>query len=178
MLNIILLGYMGSGKTSIGKLLSESLGYQFIDLDEYISRKENLSIAAIFQQKGEIYFRKKEHFYLNEILNSPDFHKTVLSLGGGTPCYANNMDLIKNAKDSISFYLKLSFQKLAVRLHQIQNNRPLLPIFEDQNQWEDFVRKHLFERQMDYMQADVVLDTENKSILAITQEITNHLNTI
>ena len=109
-MKIVLLGYMASGKSTIGKLLSKALSMPFIDLDAYIESKEKSSIKAIFNTKGEIYFRKIEHAHLCDLLDSEkDF---VLSLGGGTPCYANNMDAIVKAKQTTSFYLQASVSLL------------------------------------------------------------------
>ena len=88
-MKIVLLGYMASGKSTIGKQLSKKLSVQFLDLDDYISEKEQMSISEIFDKKGEVYFRLIEHKYLKAVLEKEeDF---ILSLGGGTPCYANNM---------------------------------------------------------------------------------------
>ena len=83
---------MASGKSTIGKEVSKKLYMNFIDLDAYIVKRESQSISAIFKVKGEIYFRSIERRYLKELLNSDgDF---VLSLGGGTPCYGDNLSLI------------------------------------------------------------------------------------
>src|SRR5690606_31864596 len=99
---IVLVGYMGSGKTTIGKKLSKIINYEFIDLDAFIEEKENLTINEIFKTKGEIYFRKIEHLYFIDIINqSSNF---ILSLGGGTPCYANNHLKLKRS-DITSIYL-------------------------------------------------------------------------
>ena len=84
-MNIIILGYMGSGKSIIGRELSLKVNKKFIDLDSYIEEKEKDSISNIFQNNGDLYFRKQESKYLKEILkNNNDL---VLSVGGGTPCY-------------------------------------------------------------------------------------------
>ncbi len=99
---ITLLGYMGSGKSTIAKIVASRLNLTALDLDEYIIEKEGCSIPDIFQKKGEIYFRKIENQYLKELLESDQSY--VLALGGGTPCYANNMELI--LQESKSFYLR------------------------------------------------------------------------
>ena len=91
---LVLMGYMGSGKSTIGKKLSEVLMYNFIDLDDYITKRESLSIQDIFETKGEIYFRKKETEYLMEVLWEES--NIILSLGGGTPCYGNNLKIIND----------------------------------------------------------------------------------
>jgi shikimate kinase len=95
-MNIVLLGYMGCGKTTIGKILSKITGKNFIDLDSYIESTTNQTISDLFSLKGEIYFRKLESDCLKVIMAKHD--NIVLSLGGGTPCYSNNLTLIKNSK--------------------------------------------------------------------------------
>ena len=119
---VVLLGYMASGKSTIGKILAEKLGYRFIDLDNYIAPPEHHSLAPLFKNKGEIYFRKREALYLNEFISNED--NLVLSLGGGTPCYANNMGDILNAPLVTSIYLKASIPSLVYRLQVEQESRP------------------------------------------------------
>ena len=92
-MKITLLGYMGSGKSTVGKELAHALHIPFKDLDDYIIEKEGMSIKEIFQEKGEIYFRLQESRYLKELLHAKE--DLVLALGGGTPCYADNMNAIK-----------------------------------------------------------------------------------
>jgi len=127
MTKIVLIGYMGSGKTTIAKLLSEKLGIAPLDLDEIIEEKANLSVAAIFEQKGEVYFRKQEHVLLKELLSQPG--DLILSLGGGTPCYANNHELL-NVEGIVSVYLKASIDTLFGILSLEKNNRPLIAALE------------------------------------------------
>ena len=115
-MKIILLGYMGSGKTTIGIQLARKLFLNFTDLDDFIEEKEQQSIKEIFKQKGEIYFRKIEHKYLKQFINENESY--VLSLGGGTPCYAGNLDLILKNKKSLSFYLRGSIPTLFKRLSE------------------------------------------------------------
>jgi shikimate kinase len=103
MRKIILLGYMGCGKSTIAKSLSKNSGIPFVDLDQYIEEKANLTINSIFEQHGEIYFRKLEHQAFVELLNSSE--PLIIGLGGGTPCYANNHELLIGENVS-SIYLK------------------------------------------------------------------------
>ena len=100
---------MGSGKSVTGRLLAENLNSRFIDLDDFITEKEHMSIPELFGKKGEIYFRKKERFYLESILETVE--KAVVALGGGTPCYGDNMDLIISRTPYV-FYLKATAQTL------------------------------------------------------------------
>jgi shikimate kinase len=104
-MKIILLGYMGCGKSVIGAFLAEKLQIPFYDLDQEIEKETQISIAELFQTRGEIYFRKKENEILKTFLaKENDF---VLSLGGGTPCYYNNHELLLQ-EDVFSIYLKAS----------------------------------------------------------------------
>ena len=166
-MKIVLLGYMASGKSTIGREISKKLDMKFIDLDDYISKREKRSISEIFKVKGEIYFRRIESFYLSEILNSKD--SIILSLGGGTPCYSNNMELILNSEAS-SIYIKASIKTLVARLTSEKNKRPLVAELEN-DKLTEFVAKHLFERRFFYEQASITVITEDKSIEEITTEI-------
>ena len=166
-MKIVLLGYMASGKSTIGREISKKLDMKFIDLDDYISKREKRSISEIFKVEGEIYFRKIESLYLGEILNSKD--SFILSLGGGTPCYSNNMELILNSEAS-SIYIKAGIKTLVSRLTAEKNKRPLVADLEDDKLIE-FVAKHLFERRFFYEQASITVHTEDKSIEEIITEI-------
>jgi shikimate kinase len=166
---ITLLGYMTSGKSTIGRELSQKLQYKFIDLDDYIEEKEGKSIGEIFKSKGEIYFRKIEHQYLKEILNHND--DLVLSLGGGTPCYANNMEVINNDNNALSFYLKASINTIVERLWTEKSKRPLVSHIKDKEQLLEFVGKHLFERTAFYGESDNKIIIDAKSSKAILEEI-------
>ena len=158
---------MASGKSTIGREISKKLDMKFIDLDDYISKREKRSISEIFKVEGEIYFRKIESSYLGEILNSKD--SFILSLGGGTPCYSNNMEVILNSEAS-SIYVKVDIKTLASRLTAEKNKRPLVADLED-NKLIEFVAKHLFERRFFYEQASITVNTEDKSIEEIITEI-------
>ena len=166
-MKIVLLGYMASGKSTIGREISKKLDMKFIDLDDYITKREKTSISEIFKVKGEIYFRRIESSYLSEILNSKD--SFILSLGGGTPCYSNNMKLILNSEAS-SIYIKAGIKTLVSRLTAEKNRRPLVAELED-DKLVEFVAKHLFERRFFYEQASMTVNTEDKSTEEITTEI-------
>jgi shikimate kinase len=157
---------MASGKSTIGREISKKLDMKFIDLDNYISEQEKSSISDIFKVKGEIYFRKIESTYLTEILNSKE--RFILSLGGGTPCYGNNMELIQNSEVK-SVYIQASIKTLVARLILEKSKRPLVAALEN-NQITEFVAKHLFERRFFYEQASITVNTDNKSIAEIIAE--------
>jgi shikimate kinase len=168
-MNIILIGYMGSGKTLIGKKLSSILDFGFIDLDDYIQDKEGKTIAEIFNKKGEIYFRKIESKYLVEVIDSNT--NTIISLGGGTPCYGHNMDIIKNAKNASSVYLKASIPSLSERLILEKDQRPLISHIENKELLNEFIGKHLFERSSYYSQSDITVNTDHKSVNEVIESI-------
>jgi len=165
-MEIILVGYMGSGKSTIAQKLSEVLDLKMIDLDEYIVEKEGISIPEIFKKKGEIYFRKLETKTLEEIFKSEKNY--VLSVGGGTPCYDNNINLI--TRYGVSFYLKASLQTLNERLLKEKNSRPLIKNIRDQDLLE-FIAKHLFERNLYYEKTDHTIKIDGKDVKEIVEEI-------
>lgn len=168
---IILLGYMGCGKSTIALQIAQNTGLSHYDLDEIIQEKEKLSIPEIFNNKGELYFRKQEHLLFKEIIHSKD--NFVLSIGGGTPCYYNN-HLLLQKNEVTSIYLKLSLQELFERLVVEKQKRPLLANIENSN-LKDFIAKHLFEREFYYNYAKKTIKTDNKSIKQIADEISNLL---
>lgn len=168
---IILVGYMGSGKTTIGKLLSEFIAIPFYDLDNLIEKEEGKSIQNIFSEKGEIHFRKLESKLFKDFVESND--SFVLSVGGGTPCYANNHLILQN--DNVdSFYLKTSVEALTDRLSKEKQHRPLISNLSDDDLL-DFVRKHLFERNYFYFQSKNIIEAENKSKIEIVKSIIKKL---
>lgn len=163
------MGYMGSGKTTIGKNLATILNYSFLDLDDYISEKESSTITDLFRNKGEIYFRKKESFYLNEILSSDE--DIVLALGGGTPCYGNNLNLLFSQSRVRLFYLKLSIPLLVERLLKEKESRPIISHLKTAEELTEFIGKHLFERTQYYNHAHYIIITDFKSQKDIVEEI-------
>ena len=170
---IVLIGYMASGKSTIGKKLAKKINFEFLDLDDFIEDKELKTVTEIFRDKGEIYFRKQETFYLKQILETKE--NIVLSLGGGTPCYANNMDIIKNSNKAHSVYLKASLEKLVKKLYKKKAKRPLIAHIESKEAMTEFVGKHLFERSQFYNLADYVITTDEKSKKKIVKKIIQNL---
>lgn len=167
---ISLVGYMGSGKSHISKILSEKLNFKLIDLDKEISRRKKLTLAEIFDQKGEIYFRKLERETLEEILASEK--NVILSLGGGTPVYYNNMEIINH--NSKSVFLKASVRTLAERLSKQKEKRPLIANIDDEN-LPEFIAKHLFERNPYYSKAQFDVNTNGREPEDIVNEIIEKL---
>jgi shikimate kinase len=167
-MKIVLLGYMGSGKSTVARSLAEKMHMAAIDLDDYISSNEKMSIAELFSQKGEIYFRKIEAHYLKELLLEKE--DLVIALGGGTPCYGNNIQEI--LKGSISVYLKAAIKTLAERLEKEKPGRPLIAGLPE-NGLEEFIAKHLFERRSYYEQANHIVSTDGKTVENIVEEISS-----
>lgn len=164
---IILSGYMGSGKSSVAKRLQEKMGLPLHDLDQAIETKTQHSIAELFAQKGEIYFRKLEHETLKELLRQPQ--PFILSLGGGTPCYANNHELLL-ASGIDWIYLKASPETLLDRIANDKTDRPLLS-GKTPAELKDFIAQHLFERSFFYNQAKYKITTDGKTPDDIATEI-------
>ena len=167
---ISLIGYMGCGKSHVSKILSEKINFRLIDLDKEISRRNKLTITEIFEKKGEIYFRKLEREALEEILATEE--NVVLSLGGGTPVYYNNMEIINH--NSRSVFLRASVATLSERLSKQKEKRPLIANIPDED-LPEFIAKHLFERNTFYSKAQFSVITDSRTPEEIVDEITEKL---
>lgn len=167
---ISLIGYMGSGKSTIGKELAEKLNFKFIDFDKYIENSENKTIVEIFKNGGEIKFRKIERNYLLKILGEET--NSVIAMGGGTPVYYDNIEKINQY--SASFYLRMTPTELYKRLLKEKNKRPLIARIENENLTE-FIGKHLFERRNYYEKSKFKIDIKNKNVKQISEEIIQNL---
>lgn len=164
-MKLFLMGYMGSGKSTIGKLLAKKLKWDFIDLDKYIEKHAGKKITEIFENDGEIKFRKLEHECLKRLLNKDNI---VIALGGGTPCFHNNIDLIN--KNGVSIYLKVNVDILAGRLFKGENKRPLI---RNLNKTELilFIKKTLKERVSIYKQADLSIHIKHQNVEEVIDKI-------
>ena len=171
--NIVLIGYMGCGKSSVGRMLATQNNMDFMDLDDYIESKEAKSIKDIFTDKGEVYFRKIEKKYLIECLEQ--YSNTVLSLGGGTPCFGNNMELVLQAKNASSVYLQTSIGELSNRLFDQRAKRPLIAHTNTKEELSEFIAKHVFERLNFYAQAEFKVITDAKSLAEVVTEIETNM---
>ena len=167
MKKIILLGYMGCGKSTIAKLLANLTSISYLDLDEIIEKNENASVKNIFSEKGEIYFRKLEHQILEKLINNQE--SFILSLGGGTPCYSNNHEFLKSS-NVISIYLKASVETLYDRLLYSNSERPLIAN-KNPEEMKEFIAKSLFDRSYYYNQAQFKISVDGKSSEEIISEI-------
>ncbi|WP_298903523.1 shikimate kinase [uncultured Psychroserpens sp.] len=167
-MTLFLVGYMGSGKSVIGQKLAEVLNYDFIDFDAFIESKEESTISNIFDAKGEIYFRKAEHKYLDDVLATSH---TVVSLGGGTPCYGNNMAKLLDANNAQTIYLKALIPSLSNRLFSEKAQRPLIAHITSKDNLNEFIGKHLFERAPFYEQAHITIKTDAKDVDEVVEEL-------
>ena len=164
---------MGSGKTLVSKELSVLNNFKNFDLDTEISKQNNSSITEIFKKKGEIFFRKTEKEVLEKILSTEK--NIILSLGGGTPCYYNNIDSIN--EKTISIFLKTNVKTLAQRLSSEKDKRPLIQNISNED-LPEFIAKHLFERNPFYNQAKITINTDNLSAREIAEEILTQIKLI
>lgn len=158
---------MASGKSTIGENIAKVLNYKFIDLDNYIEKRESLSVSEIFSKKGELYFRKLENASLKEIVENENNY--VLSLGGGTPCFYDAMDWLSTKPNTKTIYLKVDLDTLTRRLLK-DKTRPLISHLEKEEDIKEFIAKHLFERSYFYNKANFKIDASKD-----VEEITEHL---
>ena len=166
---IFLLGYMGAGKTLIGRSLSKKLGFKFYDLDNYIEQIEGKKVSDIFNEKNEVYFRKIENKYLHEL--SLKNEKKIISTGGGTPCFKNNLEIIQTSSNSISIYLKANIETLVKRLLYSIDKRPIISHLKKEDELKEFITKHLFERSFYYEKSDVKIKTDDIELKDIVKLI-------
>ena len=157
---------MGSGKSAVGSLLNKEINVTYCDLDHYIEKKLQESVNSIFKTKGEIFFRKMERNYLEEVLNTNS--SLILSIGGGTPCYYDTMQYLNALQNSKTIYLNTSILELSKRLFEAQSSRPLLKHLKSLEDFKDFVGKHMFERSFFYNQANVSIKTDKKTISEVS----------
>ena len=151
---IFLVGYMGSGKSSVGRLLAKKTGWQFVDLDLFIENRYRKSVSQIFSEYGETVFREMEHNILQEVAL---FEQAVISTGGGAPCFHNNMSLMKQS--GIVVYLKVPIPQLIKRLEISKQSRPLIKN-KTIEELAVFIAESLKTREVFYNEADIILDTE------------------
>jgi shikimate kinase len=152
---IFLIGFMGSGKTTLGRKLAPRLGYEFIDLDHTVEAQEGMTIAEYFSKFGEEAFRRLESKVLRQ---TPYPANAVISTGGGLPCFFDNMEWMNNHGKTI--YIKLSPKTLADRLQKEKDKRPVLR----EHKGDDlvaFIEGKLHERDGFYNQASIITDGLN-----------------
>ena len=156
-MKIFLIGFMGAGKTTLGKYAAKHNNLHFIDLDEYLENKLGLEIRQVFQNRGEAYFRDEERIALLEVATMAGDH--IISCGGGTPCFFDNIGFMNRAGTTI--YLDLSAARLTERLRNSPEKRPLINSLTTDLQV--FVHQKLMERANYYAQAQVILPEEEST---------------
>ena len=166
-MKIILVGYMGVGKTSLAKKIAKKIEIPCYDLDDIIEKSENSSVETIFKNKGEVYFRTKEHQLFKKFIVEED--NFILSLGGGTPCYANNHLFLQN-ENVISIYLKASINTL---VDLVKNKREKRPLLKDLSvdELNEYIAKHLFDRNYYYQNAKFTVVVDEKTKKEIVKDI-------
>jgi shikimate kinase len=155
MKRVFLVGYMGVGKTTIGKLLSKELDVEFIDLDKYIENRYRKTIQEIFSEKGEDKFRIIEREMLREVAT---FQNVLISTGGGTPCFFDNMKVMNH--QGVTVYVKASVEQLMSRLVASKNVRPIIQN-KSPDELKNFITKHLAQRENYYSKAKLTYQTEH-----------------
>ena len=171
---IVLVGFPGCGKTTIGKKLGRFLDLDFLDLDEIIEQKEQQSVAGIFNNKGEDYFRKTEHELLQQIFRSEN--RFVLAVGGGTPCFYDNMDMIN--RYAVSIFLNVPVNILISRIMQNPQKRPLFGRLSE-SEIKTSVKDMFTRRLPFYEKANIHIqnpDKSSKSIRQIAEAVKNFSN--
>jgi len=163
--NIILTGFMGTGKSSVGRLLASYLHYTFCDLDSVVVQKEGQSINSIFASKGESYFREVESAMLRAVLQQSS---QVVSTGGGAVLSRENRDLMK--KSGVVINLVASPEIILQRLHT-DEERPLLRESKNLPQIEILLKQ----REVFYSEANIRIDTDGKNVEDVARDILNFL---
>lgn len=156
---------MGVGKTSIGKKVAKKMNLRFYDTDKLLEQREKKTVLEIFDQKGEAYFRKKEQETLKELQSKEN---CVISVGGGLPCFFDNILRMKN--DGKVIYLQSAPETLLKRLAASKQKRPLLA-GKDEAEMLDYITEKLQEREKFYLQAHYCLDTDRSSTERIVTQV-------
>ena len=173
MIRIFLTGYMGAGKTTLGKAFARALNVPFVDLDWYIEERFHKSIRELFTERGEASFRELERNMLHEVA---EFEDVIVSTGGGTPCFFDNMEFMNGAGQTV--YLKVSVEELAKRLELCKSTRPILK-GRSGDELKAFIAESLEKREPFYSKASIVFDAEemmtDQDVYKISQELATRL---
>ena len=162
--HVFLIGFMGSGKTTIGRLLSTAISLPFIDLDDVIEHEQGKSVSILFNELGEARFRELEHEVL---LNYAKGKPCLISTGGGVPCQFDNMEVMR--QNGATIYLKASSHELALRLKDAVETRPLLKGVE-YDCLPAYIESMLFTREPYYVKAEYVVETDGLTDEAVLKQ--------
>jgi len=169
MKRVILIGFMGCGKSTLGKKVANLLDIPFLDSDQQIEGAYQMSIGEMFGEYGEVRFREIETDYINSLNDEDEF---VLSTGGGLPCYNDNMSKLNEL--GVTFYLERPAKELANRLRNAKQQRPLIEGLSDEDLLS-FIESKLTEREEDYKKANFVLARDEQTAKTIAK-IMDHLS--
>lgn len=161
--HVFLIGFMGSGKTTIGSLLSKATNRPFVDLDNKIEIEQGKTVSELFAAMGENQFRELER---KALLNSAKGSSCIISTGGGAPCFFNNMEVMKEM--GITIYLKASANDLATRLKDSATTRPLLK-GKGPSDLPTYIESMLSHREPFYLMAEYVVGTDGLTDMAVLQ---------
>lgn len=172
MAKVYLVGFMGAGKSTVGKKLGELLGYKTLDLDDAFEKKYKITIKSFFQKYDETLFRILESRILDTTF---DMDNVIISSGGGTPCFHNNIN--KMNTNGITVYLKMSVPSLVDRLQHAKRPRPLLP---DKKSYslKEFTTIKLKERSPDYERAHITVKAEDIDYEFLIKKIKKEINDV
>ena len=169
-MNIYLVGYMGSGKSTVGKRLAHKLNFTHLDLDDFFEESYKISVINFFRKYDEAAFRKIESNMLKKNLG---LNHHVTSTGGGTPCFNNNMDWIK--QHGFSVYIQMHPHSLFTRLKHAKRLRPRTSFLNDE-ELKKRITDDLLTREKFYLQADLTIKGENIDIDALAEELLNKIS--
>lgn len=173
MQRIIIIGYMGAGKTTVGKALAKDMGLTFYDLDWYIESRMHKTVKQIFDEQGEEGFRRIERNMLHEVA---EFEDVVISCGGGTPCFFDNMDYLNAQGDT--FYLKAEPEVLKAHLLMGKTQRPLIK-GKSPEELTDYIKQALQQRSPFYEKAKHTIELDvihtNEDIIGYVKSIMSQL---
>jgi shikimate kinase len=170
-MKIFFVGYMASGKSSLGKRIANRLNLSFVDMDKEIERLFDLTIPEIFRSLGEDAFREAENQFLKNLSNQDE--TLLIATGGGAPCFKNNMMLMNEL--GLTVYLERSAKELAHRIHHSKKSRPLVDHLPE-DELLLFVQKHLNERESFYQQSQLTIERNDQTTSALSELLLPYLS--
>lgn len=154
-MRIYLIGFMGCGKSTLGRKIAEQMNIGFIDLDKYIEERNFKSIPLIFEEEGEPGFRERER---NALLEVSQFENVIIGTGGGTPCFFDNMQIMNQT--GITIYISPDAETLANRISRSKTERPLVA-GKSREELIGYINQMLVKREPYYRQSKIVMDNKN-----------------
>ncbi len=168
-MRIYLIGYMGSGKTTVGHRLAKLMDYAFVDVDQLFEERYRLSISSFFEKYDETAFRQIEKELIEELSKESNI---VISTGGGAPCFFNNLEVMK--KSGVVVYLQMAVKSLVDRLLNAKKVRPILKDLSGEESYL-FIDKQLSDREIFYKKANLIVKGESINIDTLANSIKSYL---